>query len=41
MKIKPLRYLLASALSVMAVAAVTSCKDDMSDTLRSEAKIEP
>ncbi|MDE6367723.1 MAG: hypothetical protein K2K94_00625, partial [Muribaculaceae bacterium] len=41
MKIKSFRYLLASALSVVAVAAVTSCKDDISDTLRSEAKIEP
>lgn len=41
MKIKSFRYLLASALSLVAVAAVTSCKDDISDTLRSEAKIEP
>lgn len=41
MKIQSFRYLLASALSVVAVAAVTSCKDDISDSLRSEAKIEP
>ncbi len=40
MKIKSFRYILASALSLIAVSTVTSCKDDITDTLRSEAKIE-
>lgn len=40
MKIKSFRYILASAIVISAAAAVTSCKDDISDSLRSEAKIE-